>query len=117
MRDTSRLEEFRDRLASARLRLAHTVASTDAELEALAAKDCREIAEGAATGIVGDLLTRLEGQERHELDEIDAAQARLAAGRYGVCEDCHRPIPLARLRALPAARRCAACETYSEAKR
>ena len=63
------------------------------------------------------LLARLEGQERHELDEIDAAQARLAAGRYGVCDECHQAIPLARLRVMPAARRCASCETSSEAKR
>jgi DnaK suppressor protein len=117
MRQTTRLQEFRDRLAAARLRLARTVASTDAELEALAARECREIAEDAATGTVGDLLAKLEGQERHELDEIDAAQARLEAGRYGACEDCHEAIPLARLRARPAARRCASCETYSEARR
>jgi DnaK suppressor protein len=66
---------------------------------------------------LGDLLARRESQERHELDEIDAAQARLEAGRYGSCEDCYEAIPLARLRAMPAARRCASCETYSEAKR
>jgi RNA polymerase-binding transcription factor DksA len=117
MHDARRLDEFRDRLANARLRLARSVARTDADLEALAARDCREIAEDRATGTVGDLLARLEGQGRHELDEIDAAQARLAAGRYGACEDCHTAIPLARLRAMPATRRCATCETYSEAKR
>jgi RNA polymerase-binding transcription factor DksA len=117
MRDTRVLDEFRDRLAGARLRLASTVARTDADFEALASTHCRESAEDPATGTVGELLAQLEGQERHELDEIDAAQARLAAGRYGVCEDCHQAIPLARLRAMPAARRCAICETYSEATR
>ena len=117
MRDTRLLEEFKDRLSAARLRLARTVAITDAELETLGPHDGREIGEEAATGAVAGLLARLEGQERHELDEIDAAQARLAAGRYGVCDECHEAIPLARLRAMPAARRCASCETSSEAKR
>src|ERR1043166_8250532 len=54
-------EEFRDRLAAARLRLARSVATTDAELETLAARESREIAEDVATGTVGDLLSRLAG--------------------------------------------------------
>jgi RNA polymerase-binding transcription factor DksA len=117
MRDPRQLDEFRDRLSAARLRLARTVARTDADLEALACTSCRESAEDPATGTVGDLLARLDGPERRELEEIDAAQARLAAGRYGSCEDCHIAIPAGRLRQMPAARRCANCETYSEAKR
>jgi RNA polymerase-binding transcription factor DksA len=83
-------EEFRDRLAAARLTLARTVAATDEELETL------------------------EGHERRELDEIGAAQARLKAGLFGACESCHKPIPLKRLRAMPAARRCALCQGQLE---
>jgi hypothetical protein len=64
------LGEFRDRLAGARLDLARTVATTDADLETLAAHESREIAEDPATGTVGDLLSRLEGRERRQLDEI-----------------------------------------------
>jgi DnaK suppressor protein len=107
-------EEFRDRLAAARLRLARSAATTDADLEALAARKSREIAEDATTGTVGDLLSRLEGQERREMEEIDAAQARLEAGRFGLCEDCHQPIPLKRLRAMPATRHCAICHARME---
>jgi RNA polymerase-binding transcription factor DksA len=36
---------------------------------------------------------------------------------FGVCEGCHRAIPLARLRAVPTARRCAACQAAEEAAR
>jgi DnaK suppressor protein len=107
-------EEFRDRLAGARLALARTVASTDDELETLAARESRELAEDAATGTVGELLSRLEERERRELDEIDAAQARLEAGVFGACEDCHKTIPLKRLRAMPTARRCAICQERIE---
>ena len=110
-------EEFRDRLAGARLRLARTVATTDEELETLAARESREIAEDTATGTVGDLLSRLDARARQELDEIDAAQARLEAGVFGTCEDCHTAIPLKRLRATPAARRCALCQDRIETKR
>ena len=103
-------EEFRDRLTATRLALARTIATTDEELETLAARESREIAEDAATGTVGDLLSRLQDPDWQELDEIDAAQARLEAGVFGVCEGCRRTIPLKRLRALPTARQCASCE-------
>jgi DnaK suppressor protein len=104
------LAEFRDRLAGARLNLARTVATTDDDLEALAAHGSREIAEDPATGTVGDLLSRLRGREREQLDEIDAAQARLESGRFGVCERCREPIHVKRLRVTPTARYCGPCE-------
>lgn len=113
--NTRMIAEFRDRLAAARLELAHGVARTDADREAIAAHESREIAEDAATGTVGALLGRLEGQARHQLDEIDAAQARLEAGVFGVCEACRRPITLKRLRAMLTARHCSECQTYREA--
>jgi len=109
--------EFRQRLTEMRWSLARTVATTDEELATLEAQQPSDFGEGAATGVVGDLLSRLDGRERHELDEIDAAQRRLEAGVFGVCEGCHRAIPLARLRAVPTARRCATCQAREEAAR
>jgi RNA polymerase-binding protein DksA len=110
-----RQAEFRKRLAAARLRLARAVAATDAERRALDAHDGDDRAEDAAGETLATLLGRLEGRDRHELDEIDAAQARLQAGLYGVCAHCHAPIPLARLRAMPATRHCALCQARIEA--
>ncbi|WP_382303585.1 TraR/DksA family transcriptional regulator [Herbiconiux sp. UC225_62] len=43
------------------------------------------------------------------LGETDAAFARVDAGTYGLCENCGRPIPPARLEARPAARLCVPC--------
>ena len=111
-----RKAEFRHRLASARSNLTRTLATLDEELDTLPARESPELAENAATGMVSEILTRLEGQERHELDEIAAAQARLEAGLFGVCEGCHRAIPLARLRATPTARHCATCQARLEAR-
>ncbi len=51
----------------------------------------------------------LAGQLTDALDEVEAAIGRLAAGTYGRCERCGRPIAPARLEAMPAARRCIAC--------
>jgi RNA polymerase-binding transcription factor DksA len=69
----------------------------------------------ARARVAGTLETA--DQARQELEEIEAAAARLEAGRYGVCEACRQPIPLARLRAMPATRRCATCQSHQEAGR
>ncbi len=51
---------------------------------------------------------------RAELDANEDASARLATGRYGWCEDCKRPIELARLAVVPATNRCTACQERYE---
>ena len=42
------------------------------------------------------------------------ALERLAAGEYGVCQDCRGDIPPARLRAVPATELCVECATDQE---
>ncbi|WP_019179326.1 TraR/DksA family transcriptional regulator [Microbacterium yannicii] len=51
----------------------------------------------------------LQEAARREIFEIDGALERWEAGAYGVCVDCGRGIPIARLRARPFATRCVAC--------
>lgn len=111
---TGRIEEFRGLLREERQRLFRTVAVTDDELASLAAHEPGALIGDSGRGVVQDLLGRLEGRERHELDEIQAAQARLETGAFGVCETCRGVIPLARLRAVPWARHCLGCQTREE---
>jgi RNA polymerase-binding transcription factor DksA len=60
------------------------------------------------------------GYDPHTLDILataarqaiaDTAQAlrRMSEGTYGRCAECHRPIPLGRLHAVPHARYCTRC--------
>jgi RNA polymerase-binding protein DksA len=46
---------------------------------------------------------------RETLDEVEDALGKLDAGSYGVCESCGKPIGVARLEAMPAARLCMEC--------
>ena len=46
---------------------------------------------------------------------IDSAIRSLGARRYGTCADCGGPIGAERLRALPFAERCRACQAATEA--
>ena len=111
---TSAVDEFRDRLRAAQRRLLHDVAVTDAELATLDVPAVGDRPEEAAADVAAVILSRLEGRARHELEEIDAAQGRLEAGTFGVCERCGRAIPVVRLRALPTARHCRPCQGREE---
>ena len=48
------------------------------------------------------------------LTQIEHALERIDSGAYGVCEDCGRPIPQARLKALPMATLDAECKARAE---
>ncbi len=69
--------------------------------------------EGATIAFERSQVGSLVEQARRHLDEVAAAQARLAAGTYGTCESCGRPVPPARLEARPVARTCVGCAGLS----
>jgi RNA polymerase-binding protein DksA len=107
-------KEFEHRLRQARREVWRRVVRTGEELASLDAQEHGSRGEDATSGAAAGVLARLDSAERRLLDEIDAAQARLAAGTFGTCERCGKPIPLPRLRAVPAARLCVACESAAE---
>ena len=113
-RTQSIAREFERRLRDARRHVWRTVTRTEVELATLEAHSAGAPSEDAGTATVTAVLSRLDGAERHLLDEIAAAQARLATGAFGACEQCARPITLRRLRAVPTARLCIACERAAE---
>jgi RNA polymerase-binding protein DksA len=53
-------------------------------------------------------LSLLKNQEQ-VLEEIGDALERIRQGTFGQCEECGKPIPKARLQALPYTRHCVAC--------
>jgi DnaK suppressor protein len=110
------VDEFRRRLWEQRRDLLRTLAATDDELATLEAHQAGAVVEDAATQTVGAILSRLEGQQKHELDEIEDALTRLENGTFGICQNCDGAIPLARLRAMPAARHCLDCQEKLEGR-
>lgn len=57
----------------------------------------------------------LRSNATRRLREIDIALERMAAGTYGICEECGGPIDEARLEAFPSATTCIRCQTGREA--
>jgi DnaK suppressor protein len=112
--DATLIDEFRRRLLEARAALLRTVAIADEEMAGLEAPGPGDSTDRAAAASITALVSRLAGQEKVELDEIAQALRRLGSGVYGTCESCREPIALPRLRAVPAARFCLACQEADE---
>src|SRR6266704_4648172 len=73
-----------------------------------------------ATNAVDSLSEVLEvavlDRESREAAQIDAALERLARDEYGICGNCGTVIGLGRLKALPFAQCCTACQAGVEAR-
>jgi RNA polymerase-binding transcription factor len=102
--------------------LARTRAATLAQIEALTREfdgvvaasqasnaDDEHDPEGATIAFERQQVAALLDQARARLADVDAALARVAAGTYGRCADCGRPIAADRLAARPQARTCIDC--------
>ncbi len=61
-----------------------------------------------------EVTSQMAEVESRELAKIDDAISRMSAGDYGGCEGCGKPIPLARLKALPYATLCIKCQVKLE---
>lgn len=70
--------------------------------------------EQSDADIQGDIEFSLLQMRAETLTRIDEALLRLDAGKYGACFECERDISGPRLRALPFAVRCQACEQSRE---
>src|SRR2546422_5740705 len=73
-----------------------------------------EDATNAVESLSEDREVAVLDRESREAAQIDAALERLARDEYGICGNCGTVIGLARLRALPFAQRCTACQRSEE---
>ena len=67
----------------------------------------RELATDEAASVA------FERRHSRAAEAIDALQ-RIQDGTYGICVDCDRKIPIARLQVKPEATRCVTCQTEYE---
>ena len=65
--------------------------------------------EGATIAFERQQVAALLDQAHRRLADVDEALRRAAAGEYGTCAECGRPIGAERLAARPQARTCIEC--------
>lgn len=75
------------------------------------------LADMAADTCERELSTNLISTEQQVLYEIDDAFKRLDDGTFGVCVECSTPITMSRLKAVPYAASCIACQRAKEQDR
>jgi DnaK suppressor protein len=100
--------------ATARTRLEAMLADLDRSIAILRSEHPeRELSPADAGSGLSDsdrVEAALGSLERHRA-AVDAALARIAAGTYGQCVGCGKPVPEGRLEARPDAARCVTCQT------
>jgi RNA polymerase-binding transcription factor len=64
-----------------------------------------------------EVSAAVEAAAHQALDDIQAALARMDAGRYGYCVNCDAAIPVERLFAIPQAPMCMRCQQRAEHRR
>jgi DnaK suppressor protein len=112
------LDEQREALLEERREYQTQADDLRAEAEALAMErepgDVQfdeESGEGGTITVDRERDLALSAQALAAIEEIDAALATIDDLSYGSCEQCHQPIPKARLKALPYARLCVVCKS------
>jgi DnaK suppressor protein len=86
----------------------------DEEVEEVAGTNDNHLGETATATLDREIDYTLEENSTQVLVEIDAALQRIEAGTYGICTNCGREIPLARLEAYPWASLCIDCKRERE---
>ena len=117
------LKQFRQLLITERAKCAGEIRSIAQE----ALKSPREasgdlsaytvhMADMAADTYERELSMNMVSSEQEILYQIDDALKRLDEGSYGVCQQCNKPISMSRLKAVPYASLCIACQRTKEQK-
>jgi RNA polymerase-binding transcription factor DksA len=111
------IADLERRLVAQRGALFARVAREEEDLRWLATNVEPEAAEEGQEENIARLLGRLDDAGKAEIAAIDRALARIVSGEYGRCLSCAKPIPAARLEALPAAAECLPCAKAKELPR
>jgi DnaK suppressor protein len=114
MHHTMRTSELKSMLCDRRREAQADIESRVRGTRAERSSDVREDLERADDRTRGDIELVLAQMSVDTVGRIDDAIGRLAAGKYGSCLECARDISERRLRALPFAVRCQACEGRRE---
>ncbi len=80
----------------------------------LAQETSGDMVDAAMDTAHDEINSQLAEVESRELTRIEEALERIREGHYGNCDGCEKPIPLARLQAVPYATMCIECQRKDE---
>ena len=112
--DLRTLEEIERLLREKHARLRKAVQGVMSTCLRTEASQYADSVEWATETLHEDIQVAFLDSVNVHLAQIEAALWRLAHGAYGLCHECGKFIGLARLRVLPFALRCTACQSRTE---
>ncbi|KMP12697.1 hypothetical protein UR09_00445 [Candidatus Nitromaritima sp. SCGC AAA799-A02] len=68
-----------------------------------------DLTDDAANSYTRQLMMDLGEQEWQKLRLVEEALEKMDKGQYGICLECEKPIPEARLKVIPFAKHCVEC--------
>jgi len=107
----TRLRERADQL---RAEIRDTLDRSSIETHVAISEPVRDPEDDSFSNLIVDVNLSEVDRDSDELRRIDSALGRLNDGSYGLCADCDRAIPVARLEAEPTALRCVQCQELFE---
>ena len=108
------LSNLRDVLVRRRDALRKALAGDLSSLKELREQSSGDVVDAALDSAQDEISSQLAEVESRELASIDHALDQMREGTYGLCDGCEKPIPLARLQALPYATTCIDCQREAE---
>ncbi len=117
------IEKFRSQLLDLRARTAGRLRRIEADMR-MSKKDSAgdlsaysyHMADAGTDTSTQEIDSNILSVETETLHRIDDALARIDEGTFGLCEMCGGTIEIKRLKALPYAKMCIACQSESEKK-
>ena len=109
------MTHLREALLKQRREIFERIRRLESDWQALGERDI-EMEEEAQKADETSLFDQLDELEKDEIEEIDLALCKIAAGSYGICESCKKLISLKRLETFPATRLCRRCARKYEEK-
>jgi RNA polymerase-binding transcription factor len=106
------MREITKQLKELRISLADIV-KTKKELD-LVEHDTGDVIDVASQSLDKEMFFELSGNEIAMLEDVDAALRRIENNVFGACEYCRKPIKKLRIKAIPQARYCLACQSGNE---
>lgn len=114
MKSNAMLKETEQRLMARRDALRRSLTGDMRSLHARHEGAVGDEIDAAIATEQAELNSQMASFESRELAQITQAIEKLRQGHYGRCETCGKPIPPARLKALPYATECIACARRDE---
>lgn len=121
--DKKQLEDFRKQLAELKEKILHDIKNMSA-VNSADHKDTSGDVSGHAlhmADVATDMYDRefnlgLASNDRELLFKIEGALKRVTSKTFGLCAQCHKFIPLIRLKAIPYVETCLKCQEELEKK-